>query len=133
MEQPSFFDYENYRALMAAVARQAREGDPDAAEDMEFIAGHCRNFFAYVKAVCESEVGIHLASGLEGEEKRQRIQELDRMRTQHHEAAIASAPALNRIAAFYGVGPLFTGDPGQRRQVASLCMEATAILFENRR
>ena len=134
MEKQQYFDYENYLALTAAVGRRAKGGDPDAEEDVGFLSEHFRNFFAYVDGVCNSEVGIHLASGsLEGAAKQDRITELDRMRSKHHDAAIAGVSAVNRIAAYYGVGPIYTGDPTVRRQVAAFCMEAVSVLFENRR
>ena len=134
MEQTNFFAYNNYLALITAVAQKAKSGYPEAMEDVEFLQDHFRNFFAYVDGVCNSEIGIHLAGGnLEGTAKQNKITELDRMRSKHHDAAIASASAVNRIAAFYGVGPIYTGDPTVRRQVAAFCMEAVRVLFENRR
>ena len=133
MEYKSYFVYENYFALVAAVSQKAKSGDADALDDIGFLTEHFRNFFAYVNGVCNSEVGIHLADNLEGQAKQDRITELDRMRSKHHDAAIASASAVNRIAAFYGVGPIYTGDPSVRRQVAAFCMEAVRVLFDNRR
>ena len=128
------FNYENYLALTAALGRSAKSGETEAEEDAAFLEEHFRNFFSYVDGVCRSEVGIHMASvGLEGQALQQRVTELDRMRSKHHDAAIASASAVNRIAAFYGVGPIYTGDPAVRRQVAAFCMEVVSILFENRR
>ena len=56
-----------------------------------------------------------------------------RMRSKHHDAAIASVSAVNRIAAFYGIGLIYTGDPAVRRQVAAFCMEVVRVLFDNRR
>ena len=133
MEHKSYFVYENYFALVAAVSQKAKSGDADALDDIGFLTEHFRNFFAYVNGVCNSEVGIHLADNLEGQAKQDRITELDRLRSKHHDAAIASASAVNRIAAFYGVGPIYTGDPSVRRQVAAFCMEAVRVLFDNRR
>lgn len=134
MEAVSYFSYQNYQALVSAVAQKAKEGDADALEDMGFLVDHFRNFVAYVDGVCNSEVGIHFASGsLDGSAKQDRITELDRMRSKHHEAAIASVSAVNRIAAFYGVGLIYTGDPTVRLQVAAFCMEVVRVLFDNRR
>ena len=134
MEAVSFFSYQNYQALVSAVAQKAKEGDANAREDMGFLVDHFRNFVAYVDGVCNSEVGIHFASGsLDGSAKQERITELDRMRSKHHEAAIAGVSAVNRIAAFYGVGLIYTGDPTVRRQVAAFCMELVRVLFDNRR
>ena len=134
MERTSYFAYENYLALITAVARMAKGGDSEAQEDVEFLQDHFRNFFAYVDGVCNSEVGIHLAGGsLEGAAKQNRITELDRMRSKHHDAAIASASAVNRIAEYYGVGPIYNGELAVRRQVAAFCMEVVSVLFENRR
>ena len=134
MEHAHYFANDNYLALVAVITQRSRAGDPDAEEDAVFLEEHFRNIFAYVDGVCRSEVGIHMASiGLEGQALQQRVTELDRMRSKHHDAAIASASAVNRIAAFYGVGPIYTGDLAVRRQVAAFCMEVVSILFENRR
>jgi hypothetical protein len=81
-----------------------------------------------------SEVGIDTAPGLlEGEALRTEVTALDRDRSTHHNAAIASAGAINRIAALYGVGKIYGGDPEKRREVAQFCMELTETLFRNRR
>lgn len=134
MENKQYFDYDNYLALIAAVGQMTKAGDADAEEDIGFLTDHFKNFFAYVDGVCRSEVGIHLASGsLDGQAKQDRITELDRMRSKHHDAAIASAAAVNRIAEYYGAGPIYHGDPTVRRQVAAFCMEVVSALFENRR
>ena len=128
------FQAERYAALIAALGRAAGAGEPDAAEDLEYVEGHMRNFLAYVYAVGTSEIGIGAAeAALTGEALRTRVTELDRERSRNHDAAIASASALNRIAAAYGIGPIYTGDPARRRQVAAFCMEVTAHLFANRR
>ena len=134
MEHDGFFNYGNYFALVTELSARAKAGNPEAREDTAYVTEHFQNFFAYVSAVCNSEVGIHLASGsLEGSAKQNRITELDRMRSKYHDAAIASAAAINRIAAYYGAGPIYTGDPSVRREVAAFCMEAVRVLFENRR
>ena len=129
-----YFKPEHYTALIEAAGRTARDGGADALEDLSFVAGHMENFLAYVRAVDLSEIGIRIAGvSLEGEARRSRITELDRERSRNHDAAIASAATINRIAAAYGIGPVYTGDPAVRRQVAAFCMEVTAWLFENRR
>lgn len=129
-----YFNYSNYLSLVAAVGAKAKAGDANAVEDIDFICGHFSNFLAYVKAVCDSEVGIHLASGsLDGNAKQDRVSELDRMRSKNHDSAIASASAINKIAAYYGIGNIYMGDPAVRRQVAAFCMEVASVLFENKR
>lgn len=134
MEQTNYFCYNNYLALMTELSARVKSGVPGARENMEYVSDHFLNFFQYVKEVCVSELGIHLASGsLEGAAKQDRITELDRMRSRHHDAAIASALAINRIAAAYDIGPIYTGNPAVRRQVAAFCMETVSVLFENRR
>ena len=94
MEHDGFFNYGNYFALVTELGARAKAGNPEAREDTAYVTEHFQNFFAYVSAVCNSEVGIHLASGsLEGSAKQNRITELDRMRSKYHDAAIASAAA----------------------------------------
>ena len=62
-----------------------------------------------------------------------RVTELNRMRSKHHDAAIASVSAVNRIPAVCGVGPICTGAPAIRRQAAAFCLETVNALFENRK
>ena len=128
------FDYHNYLALIAAICAAAKDGDADAAEDLGFLRDAVKNFVEYVAAVDLSEVGIDTAPGLlEGEALRTEVTALDRDRSTHHNAAIASAGAINRIAALYGVGKIYGGDPEKRREVAQFCLELTETLFRNRR
>ena len=123
-----------YKALMRAVSAEAAAGSEEAREDLEFLEGHQRNFLGYVHAVGLSEIGINAAEVLlEGETLRARVSELDGARTAAHNAAIASAGAINRIAAAYGVGPVYLGDLTRRREVAQFCLEFTELIFRERR
>ena len=129
-----YFHSERWAALIDVVGREAKAGDAEAAETLDYIGGHLQNFLAYVRVVGISEIGIRIAAAsMEGEALRDQVAGLDRERSRNHDAAIASAASINRIAAAYGVGPVYTGDPALRRQVAAFCLEFTTWLFEHRR
>ena len=97
------FDYHNYLALIAAICAAAKDGDADAAEDLGFLRDAVKNFVGYVAAVDLSEVGIDTAPGLlEGEALRTEVTALDRDRSTHHNAAIASALPTRPPPAFPG-------------------------------
>ena len=127
-------NYENYRALFERAAAEARNGSAEAEEDLGFLHDAAEHFLDYVHEVGISEIGILLASAtLSGTEQRERVTELDHGRTTAHNAAIASAGMINRMAQAYGVGPVYEGDLTQRRQVAQLCIEFTNRVFADRR
>lgn len=67
-----------------------------------------KNFLQYVHAVFTMEVESWIAGmQLEGKDFQDKIILLDGSRGHAHEAAIASANAINRIAATYEISPIF--------------------------
>lgn len=103
-------------------------------DDLEIITDAVSDFTSYVKDVDIGEQQIRLAyATLDGDELRERVANIDARRRSRHETAISSARVLNKIAEIYGVSAIFTGDFGDRLQVADFCIDITVELFENRR
>lgn len=129
----TFFEKANYDNLLKEIGTRAKAGDPDAKEDAIFFEQNVANFHEYVRAVDLSETHIKMAYfRLEGDELRWQIESFDRQRRSAHEAAITSLKALNRIAKFYGVPSMFTGDIDNRHQIADFCLDITVQIFKDR-
>lgn len=127
------FNYENYRKLFHQIAESARLGEADVEDDLEALRKAALNFFNYVTKVNTAEIEVQFSKVfLTGEDRGTKVEEVGRDRRTAHEAAIASAAQVNRMAAFYGVGPIYEGDLKQRLQVAQMCIEATDVIFANR-
>ncbi len=132
--EKKLFDFEAYEQLIAKMAAAAKAGDSDAALDLGAFEKAMASFHEYVSAVGMSEAQIRMAQArLDGAALRDAVAESDAMRHAHHEAAIANAAMLNRMAAAYGVGPIFLGDTAKRLEVAAFCMEVTDELFRRRK
>lgn len=121
-----FFDMGAFQMLSNKAA-----AEPD---DLEIIQDAVNSFTSYVKDVDVGEQQIKLAyATLDGEELRQRVTAVDARRRRCHEEAISNAKMLNRLAEIYKVSAVFTGDFGDRLQVADFCLDVTVELFESRR
>lgn len=121
-----FFDSSAFQTLSNKAT-----SEPD---DLEIITDAVSDFTSYVKDVDVGEQQIRLAyATLDGEELRERVANIDARRRSRHETAISSARVLNKMAEIYNVSAIFTGDFGDRLQVADFCLDITVELFENRR
>lgn len=121
-----FFDISAFQTLSNKAA-----SEPD---DLEIIQDAIDSFTSYVKDVDVGEQQIRFAyATLDGDELRQRVTAVDARRRRCHEEAICNAKLLNRLAELYQVSAVFTGDFGDRLQVADFCLDVTVELFENRR
>jgi len=118
-------NWENYLALLSLAK--------DDADLCEIIVDAVKACTGYVSAVCESEAQIKIARlTLSGADLRERVTDWDQRRHNAHEAAILSTKILNRVAEQKGVGPVFTGDPSKRLEVADFCLALTTRIFEER-
>ena len=127
------FDADRYLALENTIKQQAAAGSEDAADDLGFLKKAVLSFAHYVYMVSEERIEARLAMGVKtGDELRETLSHFDAVRHNAHEAAIANANMLNRIALDYGVEHVFTGDASNRREVGEFCGKITAWLFENR-
>ena len=121
-----FFNLSAFQMLSNKVA-----SEPD---DLEIITDAVKDFTSYVQDVDVGEQQIRSAyATLDGEELRERVANIDARRRSRHETAISSARVLNKMAEIYNVSAVFTGDFGDRIQVADFCLDITVELFDNRR
>ena len=127
------FDADSYLALENTIKQQAAAGNEDAADDLGFLKKAVLSFVHYVYMVAEERIEARLAMGVKtGDELRETLSHFDAVRHNAHEAAIANANMLNRIASAYRIEHVFTGDRANRREIGEFCGEITAWFFENR-
>lgn len=130
----NFFNRENYNALCAKVGKCVKKGVPNADKLLESLEERCSAFLDYVNTVDMGETRIIIAHNrLEGEDLRDALQTIDRLRKCYHDVACNSCSIINRMAAANGIGPVFTGDSTDRLQVADFCLEFTIEIFKNRK
>ncbi len=129
------FNLNAYNALIETAASAAKTGDEDAIDDVAFIKKATDSWHGYVSTVDMTETRIKVARfRCEGEEYREVVAEADRARRNAHEAAIANAAIVNRIARAYGISEkIFRGDLNDRYQVADFCLAVTVALFDEAR
>ena len=127
-----FFNFTAYEAVIRSLSAESGE---TAAKKEKFFQKWLEDCHEYVKCVDMTETQIRLAYARIDDtwELQDRIQRIDAGRRAAHEAAIAAASALNRMAAAYGCDPLFTGRLEDRLQVADFCLDVSVDLFEKRR
>ncbi len=126
--------YLNEDALKA-LARQVTTGvGAQNSDDAEILEDAISSFRTYVDAVVQGETQLLMHEyGADGTQYREMVSQYDQNRHGCHEAAIINVKLLNRLAAMYGLEPVFTGDDTQRHQVADFCLEAVQYFFRNRR
>lgn len=113
---------EKFQALVSACA-----GDADM---LDIINSDMKALSDYVNAVYAMETSIPIIlARYEGDEVRDRIQELDQRRRDKHERAIVATKRLNRFAQMENIKPLFTGDTSDRYQVAEFCLVCMTEFF----
>lgn len=128
-----FFCAEEYIKLEQAVRSSALSGDKDALEDLGFLKKALISFAGYVFAVDEERIEVRFAQGiLKGAELQSVVAHFDSTRHAAHEQAIVNVKMINRIAAAYGVGNVFVGDPQNRREIGHFCGEIGNWIFVNR-
>lgn len=100
---------------------------------MRLITDNMNAFCKYVEAVYTMEYSMPmLRAQYDGQEYRDRVQQLDANRRHAHERAIIAATQLNRWAKMKGVEPLMLGDTTDRYQVADFCEEIVTEFFRTR-
>jgi hypothetical protein len=126
-----FFDCVQYDKMIANMSKAARDGNADAAMDIDDVKRVMDSFCSYVNTVDMTEVRIRIAyARLDGVALRDAVQLYDASRRNAHEAAIASASAINRYARFYGAEKIYLGDTANRFEIADFCLEVAVKLFE---
>ena len=126
--------YLNEESLKNLIRQITTGIDPQCEGDLEALEDAVTSCHAYVETVVRGETRLLLyGQGVEGEHYRELVSQYDQSRHSCHEAAIISAKVLNRLAALYDLDPVYTGDPGQRHQVADFCLQLDQYFFRNRR
>ena len=116
---------EKFQALVSACK--------DDTDMLDIISSDMLALSSYVDAVYMMEISIPLIlARYEGEEVRDRIQELDRRRRMKHERAITAVKRLNRFAEMEQVSPIFAGDMSDRYAVADFCQACVNEFFSGR-
>ena len=129
----AFFNVEEYCKQEDAIKKAALSGDEDALDDLSTLKDAGKTFSEYVYKVAEERLEVRAALGvLKGDEYRNVAEHFDGTRHTAHEKAIVNTNMLNRIAAVYGCGSVFTGDTGNRREIGEFCCEFTSWLFSIR-
>ena len=126
--------YLNADAMKALVLRVTTGVEAQSSDDAEILQDAISSFRAYVDAVFQGEIQLLLhGHGTDGLQYREMVSQYDQNRHGCHETAIINVKLLNRMAAMYGLEPVFTGDDAQRHQVADFCLETVQYFFRNRR
>lgn len=82
----NFFNRENYNALCAKVGECVKKGIPNADKLLESLEERCSAFLDYVNTVDMGETRIIIAHNrLEGEDLRDALQTIDRLRKCYRE------------------------------------------------
>lgn len=102
-------------------------------ELFDFIEMGMNAMVNYVGKVAHMEYCIPLYNGrYEGQEYRDKVQELDERRRMAHESAISAVDSLTRLAKNLGVEPMFDGNLEDRYQIADFCEAMVREFFINR-
>lgn len=124
-----YFNYDNYLKLCDKIKKG--EDPVDDASELKLICEHC---LKYVNAVSASEKVFELIRfRYEADELIAKIEEADMNRRVIHNMAISNCNVLNRLASFYGVDHIFTGNVNDRYQVADFCMEVAVKIGNYRK
>lgn len=126
------FHFDNYSKLIEVMGAKVKDKTADS-DGISLVKNAVASFIHYVKTVDEGETAKRIAYACsEGAELRASVETIENTRHTAHEAAIANVSILNRIAAMYGVEPIFTGDVTNRLVIAAFCLEVTTQIFQNR-
>ena len=126
--------YLNAYVMKTLVQRVTTGVEAQSSDDAEILEDAISSFHAYVDAVFQGETQLLLHEyGTDGLQYREMVSQYDQNRHGCHETAIINVKLLNRLAATYGLEPVFTGDDTQRHQIADFCLETVQYFFRNRR
>ena len=67
---------------------------------------------------------------MEGDELRQRLQQLDLQRRIYHDSAISSCSQINKLCEIYGVDPICPAT-NDRYVIADYCAQVSAVFYLN--
>lgn len=109
----------------------------DDEKRLSVIERNIKNFEDYHKAIFEMEIWMKVHSSDSGEEYREEVSRMDRIRTSCHNDVIASINVLNILAQQNGLPPVYDGTVSKeqpyRRQLADAVLEYVENIVKNRR
>lgn len=112
------------------------EANRDDQEMLEFIESRVNRLIDYVQYVAFMETRTQRLSidGTDGEAWRDAVGAMDSRRRDKHEAAMAAASQLNRLAAASGLQPFYGGtiDHAHRAEVGDMCQAVVDEYFAGR-
>lgn len=121
-----------YKERIANLMMAAKD-EPD---DMEFIESRMKTFTDYVAHVNWMETRIQRLTieGVDGQEWRDQVQNLDSMRRSKHNVAMDAITQLNRMSQIYGVAPFYEGtvDHEHRTNVGDVIGDIVNEYFKER-
>lgn len=110
----------------------------DDSDMLELLEDALRSFQEYHAVIYTLELKKQLYSGggLEANDYRVMVTELDRARTSHHNAVLVQVNVLNRMAKSQGLPPFYDGIVSEerpyRREVANAVLEYVQTIIESR-
>lgn len=88
----------------------------------------------YVRRVNVLEIGIMVGKyNKEGDEYREYIEKLDKLRSSAHNSLITNVKIINRLCRNNNLPPIYDGDEEERIQVAEFAKQVVEELFSTRR
>ena len=121
-----------YKERIAAIMKANRE-EPDI---LDFVEERVNSFVEYVNytSFMETRVLRMRIEGVEGEQWRTAVEDMDHRKRDKHEVVLAAATQLNRLATSANLPPFYDGpiDHEHRTQVGDMCLAVVTEYFENR-
>lgn len=108
-------------------------GKLQTSDEIILVRDMIANSGVYVQKVVALESYIITRAVDDPEEYRQRVVEMDKMRSTAHNALIASVAIVNRLCKTVDMSPIFIGDISKRVEVAEFAAELVNEIFQGRR
>lgn len=128
----TMFNRKAYEDIIVCINKI--EDQQEKSELHELVEMSLINCIRYVERVDAMELAMpRLLATCAGAEFRDRVESLDNARKATHDAAIAQAVILNRLAKQLGVDKICLADTKDRFQVGDYCIDVVDSIFKNRK
>ena len=130
-----------YKERIGNLLREAVRQEPEMSiNDQDslayFIEERVNKMIDYTAYVAHMEIHMQYltAMGVEGEEWRDNVMNMDKARRSRHEVALGAVNQLNRLADSFGMEPFYEGivDNEHRYEVGDLCRDVCVEYFDGR-
>lgn len=124
---------EKQMELMSAMKQSNYElFDNDAEDAYDTLERIFSAFVEYANCVIRMQVMIPIwRNRYDGEELRDKVQDIDQARHVYHESAISSLKQLNRLCSIYGLSPYADIDTSDRYAVADFVGTWVSEIYED--